>query len=265
MTGMIIVPKPMVISFPKCGRTWIANVLITYINYCQKSGSPPSDFNIKPDFKPAVKGTPFEAILFSHDVFSMKIPIKKWPRWSAVNYHRKCKALLLRDPRDLLVSLYHHLLGRTYKNNLSPDTTIRQFLEIEPMGLDALISFLNIWAKGESAGDGLTRVFYYENFLGGWEENRSNWISFTKFITGQPVNQDALQRAVEEYEINRLKKRLKDSGAQGPGLTGLGGRIRKGRARGYLDELEPDDIEFIESRMLASLNEQARELVSRYF
>jgi len=255
-----IAPKPMVVSFPKCGRTWIANVLLNYIYYYGNPSSPPLDFVIRPQFKDIVKGTPFEPIVFSHDVFSLKIPIDEWPRKSAVRHRRRQTAFIVRDPRDVLVSLYHHVLGRRHKNDLAEDTSLRCFLEDYELSLDALIMFLNIWAPAVVSARADICAFRYEDFLGLWTQNADVWIEFANFITGCKINEQALRRAVEDNEIDTLKQRLKKQNVEDANLMGAGGRIRKGRSGSYLEELLEEDKEMIEQRLLFELNSEAKEL-----
>jgi len=263
--GSLIVPKPMVVSYPKCGRTWIANVLSFYLRLQAGIEESSELFVLQPDFRELSKQIGYKPVVLSHDVFSLGMPITNWHTRSLVNFHRgDNKALLVRDPRDTIVSLYWHMRGREAKSGLPKDITIRYFLENFDLGLDALIKFMNIWAPATVSRNDI-RVYHYEDLLGDWERNKRTWIDLLEYLLGQPVDVEKLSKSVEHFHIEKLKKRIEKSGKSATNLTGIGGRIREGKSGGFREYLNKDDLRFIDARLDECLNTEAHNMISRYY
>lgn len=66
-------------------------------------------------------------------------------------YHNSTVILLIRDPRDVLTSMYFqrkyrgHLTAVTKETSIGDEMTIGQFLEFRQGGLETIIEYYNIW------------------------------------------------------------------------------------------------------------------------
>jgi hypothetical protein len=244
----------------------VANVLLNYIHFCSNDVNKPIDYTIKPSFDIIVKGTAFKPIIFTHDVFSLKIPQHKWSKHTVASRGTSHRALLVRDPRDVLVSLYHHAIGRSEKSGLDPSLPIGEFLRSYELGLPALINFLNIWADAATSQKNI-RVYRYENLL--LDSNSESgkgacWPSLVNFVTNLDVNHAALKKAIAENNIDTLRKRLSENGDTKNTISS-GGRIRKGKIGSFADEIQGSEIQFIQNQFSAGLNQNAKNLIQNYF
>jgi hypothetical protein len=147
----LLVPKPVakaidhrrklnaadyvVVSFPKCGRTWLLVMLsMLYQRIYELDGDELLGFANFHRRDPRIP-----KIYFTHDTSYKAAPSKL--RRDKTEYERHRLLLLVRDPRDVIVSLYFHRARR--------DRDIRMplfdFVMSERGGLPTVIEFYNIW------------------------------------------------------------------------------------------------------------------------
>ncbi len=255
----------MIVSYPKCGRTWVANVLYYYLQLKSNVSERTELFFLNPNFKALSKQTGYKPILLTHDVFSLGAPITNWNIYSLANFHRKMnKVLLVRDPRDILVSLYWHMRGRVVKSGLPEDMSIGYFLDNFDLGLDALIKFLNIWVSATTSRNDI-RLYRYEDLLGSWAINKFIWTELFEYLLNETVDGARLSEAVEYFHIDSLKNRVAKKKKHATNLIGLGGRIRQGKANNFYKILSAEELELINARLKKSLSIKARKIIYDYY
>ncbi|MCI5209850.1 MAG: hypothetical protein D3910_13890, partial [Candidatus Electrothrix sp. ATG2] len=192
-------PVAHVISYPKCGRTWLRLMLSVY--YSTQSIDIISLNNLT-----SAGELPKLNISFSHHKGSW-VPA---PRLLNNMYVERKKfsgekiVLLVRDPRDVLVSAWHHLVyrERIYTGDLN------EFIHDPLVGIDKLIRFMNMWLEAQKYLKGLL-VVKYEDLLADCTGTVSNLL---EFLGEDQIDRTRLSRAVELCSFNRMK-RLEKSGA----------------------------------------------------
>jgi hypothetical protein len=131
----------LVMSFPKSGRTWIRTLMARVIQQTYNLSSLPilsaDEWNSQL----------WPKILFSHgnspgdDGISVNLPDEFFKT-------NKPFILLIRDPRDVLVSNYFHLTRRT--RIFQPSLSLDEFAKDKIHGLKAILSFMSFWKKNIS-------------------------------------------------------------------------------------------------------------------
>jgi len=116
---------------------------------------------------------------------------------SKSEYRNKRVLLLIRDPRDILVSYYYRrkFARKDFSGSLS--SLIRQ----EKGGLRTIIAYYNIWSREKHAPKELFRIRY--------EDLRSNTVSILKqifdFVGIHDIKEEFLQQAVQECTIEKMR------------------------------------------------------------
>ena len=128
----------LVMSFPKSGRTWIRTLLARVI---QQSYNLPNLPVLSAD---EWCNQDWPKILFTHGNspseggYSVNLPDELF-------HDQRPFFLLVRDPRDILVSNYFHLTRRA--KILQPTFSLEEFVDHEVHGLNAILSFMSFWKE----------------------------------------------------------------------------------------------------------------------
>ena len=151
-------PDVVVVSYPKSGRTWLEQLMLaslghhtdrrfdesaTYSNEATKShGLPLVVFTHA--------GSSWETAMLTAEEIANHIP---------QNLTNRRFIYLYRDPRDVLVSAYHHARHRSQIHWLRQ----QDMLDDPIVGLPKLVAFMNNWRRQtESAGTRAMRISYEE-------------------------------------------------------------------------------------------------------
>jgi len=233
-----------VVSYPKCGRTWIRLVLGKYA-----LGADDGDPLELTDITRARAEFPATDII--HD---------DYPHWKPGAdictdkslYADKRVAFLVRDPRDTLVSYFFQYTRRGDKDRagdggFSGDHS--DFIRHAIGGLECLVGFYNVWAANSHVPKDF-KLFRYEDFRADPTGAYADLIAFLDFPDlGSATLADAVgfgdfdnMKALEQkdtYDSNRLK----------PPSDGdpEGFKVRRGKVGGYTDYLNADDLAYIDS------------------
>ena len=223
------------VSFPRSGNTWlsflVANVIVetipeykdrevNYFNLHQIIPAIHATREIQGNFMPS----PYSRIIKSH---------------SEYNPYYKQIILLIRDPRDVLVSYYkfmRDLLG--YRKDLPA------FIRDKKYGIDSWANHTRTWLENMPA-TARFKVVRFENL----KMNTASVISELFLHMGIRVNETVINRAVEKSSFEKMQKLEMDS------VTDLLGKrqnyrfLRRGKTAGYRDELDENDRRYIEKRV----------------
>ena len=212
--------KRLVVSFPKSGRTWLRyglhlaghpNVPFTHDGFEYNDvAKPPLDFD----------------------------PIRRIAAYSSYN----CIIYIERDPHDTIVSLFHQVTGR-FNDFFGYTGDISSFIRDPYFGVHNLIQFQAMW-RGLSATLPVLIATY--------EDMSADYTTVFKRITTHldlPVSDDVLASISDCTSFSAMKDVEQARRFDRPWLQPRMGapKMRRGKVRGYLDELSAGDVAYIEN------------------
>lgn len=235
------------ISYPKCGRTWLRMLLsrTLEIHY----GAPDVDY-LGGDFLGGnVPGAP--RIRVSHD---------DDPHWKTPGgldrrkrrYRGRKVVLLVRDPRDVVVSMYFERSRR----ERAYSRTLSRFLHERRGSLDTILAYYNGWAAARGVPSDLL-VIRYEDLRRDTERELARLLDF---LGVRDVKSETLREAVHFASFENMRK-MESSGEAGSGRLRPRDpkdpesfKTRRGKVGGFVDYLTPEEIEDVERRIGARLD-----------
>jgi len=153
--------------------------------------------------------------------------------------------LLIRDPRDVIVSLYHHMINRKSKDfkfgNLS------NFIRDDVCGFNRILFFYDLWKKSLDDPKEIM-IVSYEDLKNNGIKTLSKIISFID----KPADEERVKRIYEKSEFSKMKeleRNGKISGLRKSKQNEDAMIVRKGKIGGYVDYMNEDDIEYCNNLM----------------
>jgi hypothetical protein len=224
------------VSFPKTGRTWLRMMIHTGL--ARHLGVTPTDPLEFHEFTDADPRIPRVRVLHDDE------PHWKHPHQlhdTKERYRGKRVLLLVRDPRDTIVSLWF----QNTKRWKVFDKGLHEFLWQSRGSLESMIRYYNIWAANRDVPEELLLVRYED-----LHAEPVLWLqkAFT-FLGVDDVPDELLLDAVEQNRIDQQRRR---EAALQYGIKRLrpgdvrdldSYKARRGVAGGYVDYLSPQDIE----------------------
>ncbi len=255
--------EPMyLISFPKTGRTWLTLMIGKALEI---------HFKLK-----NVNLLNLETLTDSIDGISkIELIHDDAPHWKKPNELKKTKdsyrsakvIFLVRDPRDVIVSLYFEKKKRVvsylqqekkayqgvfdderirpYEHNLS------EYLLEEIGGFDTILEYYIIWAKNRHILGDFLLVRYEDLYSNPNKELRRT----LDFLGLKSVNDEAIKEAVEYGAFNNMKKMEKEGRFNSHRLMPADGtdkesfKTRQGKVQGFMEYLNQDEIKFVNAKM----------------
>ena len=263
-------PKTFLISFPKCGRTWLRLMVgRAIVNHFALEH--PDLKTLMLELEPLGELDPrVPYIKAVHD---------DAPQWKKADeltptkerFSGKKVILLVRDPRDVVVSCFFEHKKRVapylknletevsdYKERLKPyEGDLNSYVYEEVGSLATVIKYYNIWAENRDLPSGLLLVRYEDLH----QQTAAQLKRVLEFVGVTDVSQAVIDEAVQfasfnnmrkmeaENQFNSFKLRPTDPNDQESYKT------RKGKIGGYLDYLDDPQIEYINSEIQQKLSE----------
>lgn len=260
------------ISFPGCGRTWL-RVMIKKAIQLHFGLNSEDMFDLTfpeiagENLKQADESLP--RIFVSHD----GDPHQRSPGElikSKEMYKNKKVILLIRDPRDAIVSCYFTMTRRVDPRNaigclpelakrIKPyKGTLHQYIYERVGSFETLLRFYNIWAKNKHIPKDYLLV-RYEDMR---RDPRGELRRILNFVNVRSVSSKVIDNAVEfgsfanmrrmeeNLEYSRLKRYLTPTDRNDKESY----KTRKGKAGGFVDYLAKQDIEYLNKRIKRSLS-----------
>ena len=245
-----------VVSFPKTGRTWL-RLMIGRAIVMQLGLSDSPDETL--DLTRLTVGRPeLPIIRVSHDndphrTHYREVPVAK------TAFKDSSVTLLVRDPRDVLVSWYYHNRNREdAKLQIAPGADINDFCLSEVGGIRSLVAFYNNWADHADLPRRLL-IIRYEDLL---EDAYAQLAHFFETMGIAGIGVEALREAVDFCRFNNMQRMERQGNFQSdalkkPETASLNAlKVRSGVVGSYLSELSPSCV--------AELNSHIRRLHPMY-
>ncbi len=207
------------ISYPKSGRTWL-RYMLTVLGHANAIQFHHDGFEFNDGARP------------SHDL-SLENCLKRHGTDARIVY-------LDRDPRDVMVSLYHQVTGR-FRDFFDYQGDVSTFIRDEYFGAHVLARFREMWA------DALTqRPYLHVRYEELHEDTAAALASVLDYfaLASDPAK---IAEAVELGQIDHMR-RVELSGAfSEPWLQPRNGhtKVRRGEVGAYRDELSSTDIAYL--------------------
>ncbi len=227
------------VSFPKTGRTWLRVMLIRYL---QLYYNLPLDTTILDPMGLKINGP---KILFIH---SDGNPLNRKPNQLTKiksEYFDKKIVLMIREPKDTMVSAYFHKIKRTDSGNAFKDS-ISEYIKSETGGLLTFLYFYKYWYEQKNQVKDF-HLIRYEDVYGNTEIELKKLLTFL----GIGVDDKKIKTAVDFASFNTMHKLeknnqfnneiLKPTDKNDPSTF----KTREGKVDGYVKYLDVDDIDYI--------------------
>lgn len=227
------------LSFPKCGRTWLNFMLKEAIEKIESK-----------------QGTESTALFIDHDQSAVVYengkqpdPMNLFTYGNRLRYRGESVLLIVRDPRDVIVSHYHQVTKRSV--NPIPFNNLSEFVRDPIYGFERIIRFYQIWAHNMNVPENFLLVRY--------EDLSSNGIDVLdgvcKFIGLEDFSQAELAEIYENSRPDRMRKlEVSEGKSQKISSRSFGTdqnslKVRKAKVGSYKEELSAADIEYCNSKM----------------
>ena len=232
----------ILVCFPKCGSTWIEVMLTQYLVARYHLAT-----DVTRDLYRITKQLPSTAITWrTHDDDPHLKPAAKFETDKS-GYAQKRVLLLVRDPRDVLVSyFFEYTKKKEYLAAGRPPFigTIDDFVHHDIGELRAIIGFYNIWAGNTD----VPREFSLITYEGLHRDAAGEVKRVLELIDDNGVDQACLEQAVAFGAFDNMRK-LEERNSPGLRLNPNvqlgdteGYKTRKGKVSGYKDYLSPATI-----------------------
>lgn len=232
-------PEVCIVSYPKCGRTWL-RVLVGKA-LCEQFGLDETKL-FKTTF--LCRAAKIPAAKFVHDGTGGVAGIK-WYEQERDRSHfgGKKVSLLIRDPRDVVVSSYFQATKRMGAH----EGSMQAFIRDECFGIRTIVTMYQIWQENRN----VPRDFLLLRYEDMHRDPARCLRSLLEFIGVEHPDEAAVAAAVRYGSFENMR-RLERSGTfsrkMSPGDPDdeESYKVRKGRVGGFVDYLSPDDIAYVD-------------------
>jgi hypothetical protein len=198
-------------------------------------------------------------MLFTHDGFPDWINYKEI-KHNKSKYKNKKVILLIRDPRDLVVSNYYQKKYRTFKIRKGIEKkifcgNISEFIKYEFGGLPNIIEYYNSWSNFIENKNVI--IIKYEDL----KSNPYEAIAKTIRFLNCNIDKEALLTAIDESSFEKMRhievsnvidnSRLSSNSADNTNSY----KTRKGKVGSYIEDLNDTDVKWINDYILNNLSE----------
>ena len=249
------------ISYPKCGRTWLRMMVGRAISV---HFSLPDDEDVL-FLRWDTKNHPdLPKIAVIHD----DRPMLKTPQelsTSKKKYKNKDVIFLVRDPRDVIVSSYFEkkkrgdLFGENpYESRASSfEGSLDEFIAQKVGGFETILAYYNIWAQNRSVPKGFLLVRYEDVHANA----RHELGRVLKFLGLEEIGQNTIKQSVE-FSSFKSMRRMESEGKFQTGILNPADetdqesyKTRKGVVGGFKEYLTANQIDALNEKMQSTLSD----------
>jgi Sulfotransferase domain len=243
----------VVVSHPKSGRTWLST-MISHV-YHQQYAIPETQIIRFDNFHRIDPKIP--RIFFTHDS-------RRYSRRPALagpaRYVGKKVVLLVRDPRDVVVSSYFHVTRRyarrqqTSADLAGGDEAEALFAYVRDIGLPKLVQFLNRW-QHRLASIEQALLVRYEDLRAAPAAELGRVLAFID----RPFPADVIAAAVRFASFDNLRAKEASGFFEtsrlhpGDGADPDSFKVRRGKVGGYRDYFTAEQLAWIEATLAEQL------------
>ncbi len=187
------------LSITKSGRTWVRFFLQEYFGHlCGTS------FDLRPRVMPASHSSP--SICFTADFFDLYATKDVTPFivFKAEMRTRKL-ILLVRDPRDVVISYFHWTRSRTpveFSQHV-PSGMIEEFVRSQVFGLERISQMHLAEMEFYDEHPGPKFLIKYEDL---WFHKGEMFGQLLQFLGETPINKNAFDQALDRAEFSEMQK-----------------------------------------------------------
>jgi hypothetical protein len=226
-----------IITFPKSGTTWlrflIANAIKTHYDIKRNVNF----FTIQD----IIPGMPYTKYVMNKGPFGLTEIPRILATHSSYNPFYKRIIFQVRDPRDTMVSYYHHLRS---SGSIEKNMSISDFIRDEKYGITAWTNHTTLWLKKNGPKDGMSRIIFtkYEDLL----LDTASTLDVILQAIGLSLSDNELKKTLQLSSKEEMKKSEKNHL-----VTHIIGQKKKTNfvRKGIYDkggaELSDDDVNFI--------------------
>ena len=207
------------VSYPKSGRTWVRFML----------------FQLGKE----------KDVQFHHDQFEFNDSARPSHNFDLAEridrYSRVDRLIYLeRDPRDVMVSLYHQVTGR-FRDFFAYRGSLSDFIRDEYFGAENLLRFQQMWAI--IARENNFMKISYEDLHRNSEAALRKTVDYYSFDT----NGDKIAVAARQAAFDSMQAIEQSNAFTEPWLQTRNGffKVRIGKTGNYVAELSADDVQFL--------------------
>ncbi|WP_018935324.1 sulfotransferase domain-containing protein [Thioalkalivibrio sp. ALJ24] len=228
------------ISYPKCGRTWLVVLL-------SKSLELHYGIRLRKPLRLRGYARPWRDIpyILQHHDGGPEFLLPEELEQDKSDYAGRKVVFMVRDPRDVLVSSYFQKTRR----NANYQGRMEDYVRERRGGIETLVDFYNIWARNRDVpGDFL--LLRYEDLHA---DTTGQLRRVLEFIGMQDVSKETLRAAVDFGRFDNMRQ-LESRNAMGS--SSLAARdaddtesykTRKGEVGGYREYLDGESLEYVEA------------------
>jgi hypothetical protein len=238
------------VSFPKCGRTWLRVMLGAAL----RDHYGISVRNLRRFTNADVHHPGLPRVLATHDDSPQSKPSHQVMRDKRA-YDGTRVILLVRDPRDAIVSLYFHV---TRRRQQPYDGALTDFLRDRTGTLASLLAFYDAWAH-RLDDDNLLLVRYEDMHA----DPRRQLRRVLAFLGVDDVADATVDSAVAGAAFERLQRMEREGSAPTRALRTAtvddpeSYKVRRGKVGGFVDYLHEDDITALDAAIAHSRGARA--------
>lgn len=238
-----------ILSFPKCGRTWLRVMLGKAISLHHNINIP--DVGELDQFNTANPQIP--RIRFKHD----DNPHFKTPSELVLKkneYTDRKVILLTRDVRDTVISMYFQITKRELRYRFEGE--LADFLKYDRGSVASIIAFYNIWATQQHAPKDFL-LMRYEDLHTDAEGQLKTLLQFLGF---KDISDEHVSQAVQFASFDNMRKMETDPNSNIGRLSGGDPndpnslKTRQGKVGGYTQYLTPEQITWLDQQIADQLN-----------
>lgn len=243
----------IIVSYPKCGRSWLRVMLTEYVR--EKYGIAKDEYIYENALSKYSKD--LNDVSFTHDDEPC---FKNYQNiaGSKKAYSNKKVIFLMRNPIDTAVSWFYQLTDRGSKKWLKdpvPLDDINKFVKNDVGALKSIVTYFNLWLAKREVPKDFMIVKYEDVKLTTVDE----LVRIMEFLGFKNVDKDVVGKVVDQTEFSKLKKKEKEGLVNDIGFVQKGeqqgAKVRKGKIKGYVDELNPDTVSWAEMYVQKHLDE----------